>query len=302
MQIGGEAGVRQRLNVYCPELLTRRDAHRTMVEELDRDACFAQFLCHGGHRLRLELSDGVGVECHVAVCDRGGEGKGTGFEAVAHHHAMPAKELSLATNADRTRADTTHICTHAVEEVSEGDHLRLRRGIDNRRVTLRKGCCHHQVLGAGVRGVVEIHIGADQTRRDGPMPTVFLRNLRPQLLEAVHVHRNRACAEFAATRLGRTHLTCAGQQRSGDEERRPHPLHEFHGRLRACEGAGADGDTMMREVEFHRRAEVPQEFRHRMYICNVRYIFQRTLVLGEQAGCHHRQRGVFRAPNRYVAA
>ena len=153
---------------------------------------------------------------------------------------------------------------------------------------------HHQVLGAGDGGDVEVDARPAQppgTRRIRIPPLLDLGSHQAQPLQVL-LHA--AHADVVATRFGDGRLAGARDQRAQQQERTAHPPGEVRAHTPGADGGRVDAPVVVLD-EVHLHAEVANHLRHGVDVLDVRRVDELHRLIAEQRGGHHRQRRVLAA-------
>ena len=158
LEIGGEPGVWVGLDVRGAEGLP----------------CGHLVILGSGGHLDAGLDELVGqraepqrdavLDDYPPARDRRGEGKGARLHPVGHHPVDGAVEPADPLDLDGGRAGALDARAHGAEEIGQVHHLGLHRGVLDDRDARSEAGGHQQVLGAGVRGVIEHHPLAREAR------------------------------------------------------------------------------------------------------------------------------------------
>ena len=134
-----------------------------------------------------------------------------------------------------------------------------------------------------------------QALRPGLDKAVFDDDVGAHRLQPGDVEIDRPRADGAAARQGHVGLTEAGHQRAQDENRCPHGLDQFVGRLASIDVAGVDLDAQLiinRDLHAHHL----QQRQHGRDVLEVRHIA--IVTFSTPAGCPPESAGPRFSPRR----
>ena len=149
---------------------------------------------------------------------------------------------------------------------------------------------HHGVLGRHHRRLVEEHPLAPQPVRAKAVGPVQV-DLDTELHERVDVRVEAAAADHVASRRRHGRSPEAGQQRPGEQERRPDLAAERRVELRLGDGRRIH-PHLVRPRPLGRRAEVREDLHHRLDVADARDVLEDDGLRGEHGGRENRERPV----------
>ncbi len=207
-------------------------------------------------------------------------------------------------DVDDVRPGAVDLRAHLVENATEFLDLRLTRAVDERRAPAREGGRHHQVLGAGDGGDVEVDLAAAQAApaagplgQDVPALEAYRAAHRLEALEML-VDGPRADRASAGERHPRA--AEARDERPEHENARAHLLHQLVGRLRTDARPRRHVDDGRRHG--HVAAEKAQERCGRLDVAERRHVPQPARAVGKECGAEDGQSRVLRAADPHRAA
>ena len=163
-------------------------------------------------------------------------------------------QLVDALDLDARGAGAPDHRAHRPQHGGQVDDLGLLGRVLDDRGALGQGGGHEEVVGGGVAGVLEHHLGADQPAAVDVAPHLAVGDLEPGAHggQPVDVEVDGPVAEVVAAGQRHVHLAAAGQEEPEDDHRGPHALHQLVGRHR-MEVLGRRG----RDGERRRRPDAP---------------------------------------------
>src|SRR5690606_37352837 len=168
------------------------------------------------------------------------------------------------------------------------------------RGALGQGGGHDEVLGAGVRGGVEVEGGAGQPGRLDVDDRLALVDDRAQALVAEVVEVEVAAAEVAAADALDDGLAEAVHQRGGEQHRPAEPAGDLGGQHGAGEAGGVDDERALGLVQLDVGAHGLGQLDRAAYVLDDRDVAQDGAAFGrEQSRPDHRQHGVLGALDEY---
>src|SRR5690606_34757381 len=242
LQVGGEAGVRVGDDVDRPQRpVAAHVQHRALAGEVD-----AHLLQLVAHDAQVEAG---ADEADLALRDGRGHGEHAGVEPVGHDGVLDGVQLVHALDGDEPGAATADLRAHLGEHVDHVEDLGLQRRVLDDRGALGQGGGHDEVLGAGVRGGVEVEGGAGQPGRLDVDDRLALVDDRAQALVAEAVEVEVAAAEGAAADALDDGLAEAVHQRGGEQHRPAEPAGDLGGQHGAGEAGGVDDERALGLVQ-----------------------------------------------------
>ncbi len=213
-----------------------------------------------------------------------------------------------AFDRNRRGAGAGNLGAHGNQAVGEIDDLRLTGGIADDRGATGKRCRHHHHVGRTDRNLRESVARADQPasrRRRIDIAAVDF-HVRAERRQPFDEKIDRTRADGAAARQRNAALAFACQQRPDDPEGGAHLRNQLIGSCGIDDGAAGEMDgarigiflTLAAAVDGNVDAVIAEDAHQQFDIGQMRHVFERQRVAGQQRGDHQRQGGILGAGNR----
>ena len=203
-----------------------------------------------------------------------------------------ATELAAPVDVQEVRADPLDVRAHRLQELAQLLHVRLARGVHDRRSPLGERRGHERVLGTGHRGLVEEELGAREARR-AP------RTCRRRSISTI------APSPASANRCVSTRRRPITSPPGGGTSARPKrpssgPASRIDARIRS---ASRSSSAVVETSAAHTRtsfgpdprdlgAEIVEQLEHRLDVADARHVRELDRLGGQQRRGEQRQRCV----------
>ena len=206
--------------------------------------------------------------------------------------------LKFALNGNCLGASACNLCAHKIERISERDDFGFTRGVFEVRLSLSEACGHeHHVSCADRR---EGQAEAIAFEREGvwglDMDVIMVElHLSAERAQSFEVDFDWARADFIAAWEWHDGLAGARDERSDDPKGSAHLRDEVLGRAGCGNFFSGEFDLFFLGVVEALRAERFEQFSEDGGIGEVGDVIEGEGLVGEEAGDHHREDGVFGA-------
>ena len=241
---------------------------------------------------RAQVLDSRVLDHQVAAGDGGQPDERRHLDVVGAQPVAAAAEPLDSGDREHVRADTLDVAAHRIQEPAQVLDVRLAGGVSDDRCAARQYRRHDRVLGAGDGRLVEMHVGAGEAA-GRPQPVLPRRlDIGAEGGEGHQMRIDSAAADHVAA--GRRYLGRpeAGEQRAGQQDRRPDPRAQVgvQPRPRHLGRPHPDG-VAVEPLDLH--PDVHEQGDHRLHVADPGDVLEGDRIGGEQARCQGRQRRVF---------
>ena len=137
-------------------------------------------------------------------------------------------------------AGIPNIGTHLIQNIRQGNHLRLTGRIAQKGFPFGQNSCHHQVFRTGYGGEVEINITPHQAASRSLHISMFELDVRPQAGQTFEVQVDGSRTNGTTARQRYPRFFEPGEQRPENQYGRPHFPNQVVRCFMAVEAAGID--------------------------------------------------------------
>ncbi len=230
--------------------------------------------------------------------------QGPRLDAVGDHRVFSSAKASDTIHADVAGARAADAAAQGIEEVLQIDDLRFLGGIADERGPLSEGRRHHQVLGGADAREVQVDLPSPQARSLRVNVPAPLANCRPHSLQARQVQVDGSKADGTASRVRNPDPTHPAEERSHEEDGRPHLPHKLVRHLVAVQRISPDHqrppatrEALVADV----CSQASQNLLHHRRVPQARSIQYHALGPRQQAGGQDRQGSVLCAVHPYLS-
>ena len=235
-------------------------------------------------------------QAQLAAGDRRGHGEHAGVDPVGHHRVLGGGQLADAVDGDEAGAAAADLRPHLGQERDHVEHLGLGRGVVDHRGARGERRRHDQVLGARVRGGVQVQVVAvELPGLDVDLvPGLVHRGAEPGEPPVVEVEV--AAAQVAAADALDDRLAQPVQQGGNEDDRAPEAAGDLRRENRAGQGGRVNHQGAFRLVELDHRADRLRQLDRPAHVLDGRYVAQYRPAFGRhERGRDHLERGVLGA-------
>ena len=190
---------------------------------------------------------------------------------------------------------------HAREREREADGLGLASGVLDHRGALGEGGRHQELLGRPDRGEVEDDLRPPQSSGVRLDVALVDPEVRAEALEAAQMKVDGTRTDGAAAGRGDACPPETCEERTQDQERRSHRLHEIVRRLAVGNVAGLDDDLPPVRAPLGASTQVPEDLERGRHVGEHRHVLDHAALAREQRREEKRQSGVLRATHRHLS-